>query len=208
MNIEPRTSIGHRTRGTWRSVLGALAIGLVLSSVAQTNSTNSAASTDQWPSLDTFSIIQRNNIFDPNRRPPIIRGGTNIIRQPMQAFALTGTMSYTKGRFAFFNGTSSEYSKVLGVGGVIAGYTVKEITSTNVTLSASGKDFKMGVGRQVRNSNGKWQMGRPVETTDEATGEDGQTADSSTPPVGANAQMSEILKRLMEAKAQELKEIK
>jgi hypothetical protein len=207
MNIEHRTSIGRRTRVAWLSVLGGLAIGLVLSSVAQTNSTNSAASTDPWPAIDTFNIIQRNNIFDPNRRPRIVRtNGPTPSRT--QAFALKGTMSYTKGRFAFFDGTLSEYNKVLGVGGVIAGYTVKEITATNVTLAASGKEFKMAVGRQVRNSGGKWQMGQPVETTDEATGEDGQTADSSTPPVGANAQMSEILKRLMEAKAQELKELK
>lgn len=205
MNIEHRTSIGQRARGAWRSVLGALALGLVLSAVAQTNSTNSAASTNPWPALDTFSIIQRNNIFDPNRRPQFI-GRTNRTITRTQGFALKGTMSYTKGRFAFFEGTSSDYNKVLGVGGVIAGYTVKDITATNVTLSASGKDFKMAVGKQVRNSGGKWQMGKPVE--EEATGEDGETADSTTPPAGANAQMSEILKRLMEAKAQELKEIK
>jgi len=187
-------------------VLGALALGLVLSSVAQTNTTNSAASKDPWPAIDTFNIIQRNNIFDPNRRPPPITGKKSGPTIRTQAFALKGTMSYTKGRFAFFDGTSSEYNKVLGVGGVIAGYTVKEITTTNVTLSASGKDFMMAVGKQVRNSGGKWQMGKPVD--EEATGEDGETADSSTPPVGANAKMSEILKRLMEAKAQELKEIK
>jgi hypothetical protein len=204
MNIEPRTSIGQRTRGAWWSVLGGLALGLVLSSVAQTNSTNSAASKDPWPAIDTFNIIQRNNIFDPNRRPYFTPTNGGRVRQPINAFALKGTMSYSKGRFAFFDGTSSEYNKVLGVGGVIAGYTVKDITTTNVTLSASGKDFKMLVGKQVRNSGGKWQMGKPVETDE--NGE--ETADSQTPPAGANAQMSEILKRLMEAKAQELKEIK
>jgi len=119
-------------------------------------------------------------------------------------------MSYAKGRFAFFNGTSSDYDKVLGVGGNIAGYTVKEITATNVTLAANGKDFKMPVGRQVRKQNGNWQMGRPVEiTNDETNSEDAEaTADSSAVPVGANAQVNEVLKRLMEAKAQELKDIK
>jgi hypothetical protein len=208
MNTEHRTSnIERRMKTAW-SVLGALAIGLVLSSGAQTNSTNSAASISQWPNFETFNIIQRNNIFDPNRIP-WRKPGTGVIRPRVDGFALKGTLSYSKGRFAVFDGTSSEYNKVLGVGGVIAGYTVKEVTLTNVTLSASGKDFKMPVGRQVRNSNGKWQMGQPVApTNDETNSDETQTAESSGPPTGANAQMSEILKRLAEAKAQELKESK
>jgi len=118
-------------------------------------------------------------------------------------------MAYSKGRFAFFDGTSSEYSKVLGVGGNIAGYTVKDITQTNVTLSASGKDFQMPVGKQVRKrQGGSWQMGQPIEmTNDEANGEEAQAnGDASAPPAAANAQMQDILKRLMQAKEQELKQ--
>jgi len=90
---------------------------------------------------------------------------------------------------------------------VIAGYTLKEITLTNVTLSANGKDFRMPVGRQVRNMNGKWQMGQPVvETNSDETDSEGEaTTDSSAVPVAGNAQMQEILQRLMKAKEQELK---
>jgi hypothetical protein len=212
MNLKPRTiNLDHGGKprvSAWLSALGVLAIGLALSSYAQTK-TNAAANESPWPALESFNIIERNNIFDPNRRPPPPRGQTRT-RTPLEAFALTGTMSYEKGRFAFFNGTSSAYDKVLAVGGNIAGYTVKEITSTNVTLAANGKDFKMPVGRQVRKQNGNWQMGRPVEiTNDETNSEEAEaTGNSSAAPVGANAQMNEILKRLMEAKAQELKESK
>src|SRR3569833_538053 len=145
MNMEPlsskssRTAIDGRTRSPWRSLLGALAVGLVLSSTAQTNTTNSAASENQWPTFDSFNAIQRNNIFDPNRRPwirPSDIGGR--ARTPIDAFALKGTMSYAKGKFAFFDGTSDQYNKVLAVGGNIAGYTVKEIEQNFVTLAANG----------------------------------------------------------------------
>lgn len=211
MNTEHRTlNTEHRTRGAGRFMLGALSVvivGLVLGSVAQTNTPKSSATENTWPTFQTFNIIERNNIFDPNRYP-VRTGPPRTNRQPTQAFALTGTMSYPKGWFAVFNGTGYDYQKVLGVGGVIAGYTVTDITLTNVTLAANGKSFRMPVGKQVRNSNGKWQIGQPTESTNDETSSDETTADSSAVPTGANAQMSEILKRLMEAKAQELKESK
>jgi len=212
MKTKPQTTnpdAGKRwTRTAWQSALWALAIGLVLSSGAQTNTaTQPAASTDSWPSMESFNVIQRNNIFDPNRRPLIRTGGSTNHPPRVQGFALKGTMAYPKGWFAFFDGTSTEYNKALGVGGVIAGYTLKEITLTNVTLSANGKDFRMPVGRQVRNVNGKWQMGQPVvETNSDETDSEGEaTTDSSAVPVAGNAQMQEILQRLMKAKEQELK---
>jgi hypothetical protein len=212
MNIQhPTSNIQHRTRGAWRSVLGALAIGLVVSTGAQTN-THSAANENPWPTFDTFNVIQRNNIFDPNRRP-YFQPPPGRSPRTLEGFALRGTMSYAKGKFAFFDGTGDEYNKVLGVGGNIAGYTVKDITQNDVTLAANGKDFKLPVGRQVRKQNGNWQMGQPIETTnDESNGGDEAAAtngnDSSAIPASANAQMSEVLKRLMAAKEQELKELK
>lgn len=213
MNMQvPTSNTQHRTRTAWRSLLGAMAIGLVLNTGAQTN-TNSAASETVWPTMDTFNVIQRNNIFDPNRRPWMPERVSRTNQPRVEGFALRGTMSYSKGKFAFFDGTSEEYNKVLGVGGNIAGYTVKDITQNEVTLAANGKDFKMPVGRQVRKQNGNWQMGRPIETTNDASngGEEAEASngnDSSAIPASANAQVSEVLKRLMAAKEQELKELK
>jgi hypothetical protein len=214
MNIQqPTSNIQRRTRSARRSLLGALAVGLVLSSVAQTN-TNSAASGNEWPAFDSFSVIQRNNVFDPNRRPWIRETNPGPKRPALEGFALRGTMSYAKGKFAFFDGTGDEYNKVLGVGGNIAGYTVKDITQDDVTLAANGKDFKLPVGRQVRKQNGNWQMGRPIEATNDETNSSGDqtegtpSSDPSAPPATANSQQSEVLKRLMAAKEQELKELK
>jgi len=222
MNIEHRTSNAERRTGAWwrlGAVCGLLAVGVALSTGAQTNTTtntnttraatntSTAAAEDSVPSLYSFKVIGDNNIFDPYRRPHVTGIGPTTPRR-LDAFGLTGTMSYSKGKFAFFNGTSQQYYKVLGVGGNIAGYTVKDITQTNVTLSAKGKDFSMPVGQQLRNENGNWKMlGQPIAELNSDTNSDDTTAsaDASKPPEGANPQMSEILKRLMQAREQELK---
>ena len=77
---------------------------------ASAQDTNATARTD----YQFFSVIADRNIFDPNRyahatgsRPAESSGP----RTP--GFALVGTMSYRKGTYAFFDGTSAEYRKVL-----------------------------------------------------------------------------------------------
>jgi len=169
--------------------------------IATAAKTNTVAAESSVPPLYSFKVIGDNNIFDPFRRPRIIRDQPAVSRRA-DAFGLTGTMSYPKGRFAFFNGSSQDYYKVLEVGGNIAGYTVKDIT-------AKGKDFEMAVGKQLRKENGNWHMlGQPYEELPSDTNSDDTTAasaDASKAPEGANPQMSDILKRLMQAREQELK---
>src|SRR5689334_21617853 len=164
MNIEHRTSNAERgTCASWlvRTALGVLAAGMVLSV------SYGAQETNNYPNFNAFSIIQQRNIFDP-KRTGYIPQGREVRRGPrVDAFALVGTMSYAKGQFAFFDGSSSQYKKVLEPGGTIAGYTVKEITQTNVTLAANGKEFGMPVGSQMRNEGqNKWQLaGHVIEET-------------------------------------------
>ena len=115
MNMEKRKAKSEkRTDGAWRAVLGALAVGLVLSSVAQTN-TNSAASENSWPSFDSFNVIEHNNIFDPNRRPYFQRPQGQTPPR-MEGFALRGTMSYKKGKFAVFAGGTGSGNDVPATG--------------------------------------------------------------------------------------------
>src|SRR6202000_3031119 len=107
-----------------------------------------------------------------------------------ESIALVGTMSYPKGKFAFFDGSSSQYKKVLEPGANIAGYTVQDITATNVTLAANGKDFEMKVGSQLRNEAGAgWRLSRRTEPP--ASADIGSTdaapataVTAATPPVG------------------------
>lgn len=155
------------------------------------------------PSYDSFNIISMRNIFDPNRR------GIRRYEEPrpsyhtIDAFALVGTMSYSKGKFAFFNGTNPDYKKVLEPGANIAGYTIKDISPKDVTLAANGKDLTMAVGAQMRNEGGTigWQLSTQ---TDLSSSSDQTTEPSAalTPPTGTSPAMSEVLKRLAEQKQQ------
>jgi hypothetical protein len=186
MNIEHRTpNAERRTRGLAQGVRAVLAVGMlvgVLNSGAQQTNNNDSA-----PAFSTFKIITQKNIFDPNRRGgagPQIRHHTPT--PTVESIALVGTMSYTKGKFAFFDGSSSEYKKVLEPGGNIAGYTVKDITGTAVTLGANGKEFQMKVGAYLRNQgDNKWQLSSHADepTNTESDSETGAaTATSSSLP--------------------------
>ena len=219
MNIESQTTKAvRRSEGSRRvlTVWAALALGMVLSSGAQSTNNAAPTNTSNVPAFSKFVIIQQRNIFDPNRRHYETNRPTRITKTGprVDAFALGGTMSYSKGRFAFFNGTQPQFNKVLEVGGAIAGYTVKEVAQNSVTLAAGDKEIQMNVGAQMRNQGtqgtNNWQLtgysDAPV-TADVGgdTNDASATAESSVAPKGANAQMSDVLKRLMDLRKQELK---
>ena len=208
MNIQhPASNIQRPKRGLWlgRAVLGLFVAGTVLSV------SFGAPETNIYPTLDSFQIIGTRNIFDPFRTGFVRDTGPRRSTQRVDAFALVGTMSYTKGRFAFFDGSNTQYKKVIEPGGNIAGYTVKEITQDAVTLAANGKEFQMKVGTQMRNQgNNKWLLAGHIidDTADETNGEnngENAVADSSAPPAGGSPEQSDVLKRLMQQRQQELK---
>src|SRR5437016_4611968 len=102
MNIENRKSkFGLRVsrRPLIRCMLLAGVFLCVLKARAQTNSSSA-------PDFNSFRIITQRNIFDPNRSGigrPFTRHNPSSNRT-IDAFALVGTMSYEKGKFAFFDG--------------------------------------------------------------------------------------------------------
>src|SRR5258708_26357979 len=71
-----------------------------------------------------FRIIAERNIFNPNRSGRSGRSAARAAegRVATPSFALVGTMGYEQGRFAFFDGSSSEYRKALEPADSIAGY--------------------------------------------------------------------------------------
>lgn len=195
MKITKGTFIGRvRLFGILAIVVCCFAPGL------RAQPTNSDATT----SFDSFNLIWQRNIFDPNRRkfgPPHPIGPHHTV----DAFALVGTMSYSKGKFAFFDGTSSDYKKVLEPGATIAGYTVKDITPKNVMLAANGKELEMNVGSQMRKEGqNNWMLSTETDLPSTSDQNQNTTAPAAlSVPAGANAAMSEVLKRLAEQKQQE-----
>jgi len=105
MNIQHLTSnIQHRTRRLWfvRSLVGLFAAGMVLSV------SSGAQETNTFPPLNTFQIIGSKNIFNPNRYRMDPFKPETTVRTRVDAFALVGTMSYAKGKFAFFDGSKTQ----------------------------------------------------------------------------------------------------
>jgi hypothetical protein len=161
----------------------------------QTNRTNQV-------DFSGFQVISERNIFNPNRTARHRHGDRP--RSEADAFSLVGTMSYTKGTFAFFDGTSSDYRKVVQNAGTIAGYKVTDITPNAVKLANGDKQLVMKVGTQMRREEkGSWQLAAtselPVETVENADAAAAEPSASDSSNEG-----NDVLKRLMKQREQEL----
>jgi hypothetical protein len=183
-------------------VLLALATGLF----ANAQSTDDSTGSD----FRTFEIIVQRNIFDPNRYPHSSSHHTRTFHG-VPTFSLAGTMSYRKGMFAFFNGTSDEYQKALQEGGTINGYTVAKINFDGVQLKSGDKTISLKVGAAMQRQGDNWELAAPGEWTDESSTSQTDTDTQNTneipaanPAAGGGAD-SDVLKRLMQQRAQETK---
>jgi len=152
-----------------------------------------------------FRIIAERNIFNPNRTA---RGSGAPKPEPKAAkvdsFSLLGTMSYEKGKFAFFDGSSSEFRKVLSPSGSIAGYTLVDVGETGVKLEKEGQTVDLPVGSQMkRQDEGAWMVsaGSPIVSSSPSDSTSGQTSENGTSP----AADSDVLKRLLEKREKESK---
>jgi hypothetical protein len=149
-----------------------------------------------------FKIVNERNIFNANRSGGPVRqsrGPRNSSK--VDAFRLVGIMEYDKGAFAFFDGTSSDYKKALQTQGKIAGYTVTNVAPTTVILATDGKQIELHVGMQVRREDsGEWQVAAsedlPASSGSSPAASEGTDSDSG-------AEVSDVLKRLMQQKEKE-----
>jgi hypothetical protein len=173
-----------------------LASGLL----GRAQTTNAVARAD----YQSFKIITDRNIFDPNRSSRSSRSGTEGSRPTrVESFALVGTMSYENGTYAFFDGTGSSYRKAVKAGDTIAGHKVADISADRVKLESNGRQIELSVGLQMKKQDeGEWQLaGRaePFGTSSPATAT-AEKADSTS-----SGEESDVLKKLMQKREQELK---
>jgi len=135
-------------RRTWLSALLATAL--------PTASFSAAAQSTNGTDFASFQIIGQRNIFDPNRVPHTRFNSTHAARV-VDSFSFVGTMSYAKGNFAFFDGTSPDFRKVLELDGDIAGFKVTALASKSVTLLSGTNEMVLQLGAQVhRDDDGNW----------------------------------------------------
>lgn len=108
--------------------------------------------------FDFFKLVRERNIFDMSRTGRI---GTRSVpkRVIVDDFTLVGTMSYEKGLYAFFDGSSSEFRQNgLKPGDKIAGYKIAAIGNDYVDLlSTNSKTIRMGLSTSMRREDkGPW----------------------------------------------------
>ncbi len=191
---------------------------MVLAAAAAFAQSNGVPGPQDFASFSHF--ITDRNIFDPNRVPHSYN--PNHSYRPSRTrrssgtpgIQLVGTMSYEKGRFAFFGGNSADLSKVLQAGGKIADYTITEIAADSVQVESADKKEQaiMKIGDGFRQDNGKWVFAKAgdlsaVSSTPPAAG---ASSSSSTDSAGATpaapaavGEPNDVLKRLMERRAKE-----
>ena len=151
-----------------------------------------------------FQIISDRNIFNPNRSPRSARNGRESAKPvKTESFSLVGTMSYDKGRFAFFDGSSSQFRKVLKCSDTIAGYKITEIGANRVKLKGTNQEIELNIGAQMKKQDeGDWSLaGRAAKTTNSiTTAVSPETAEAGS----SSGDDDEILKKLMQKREQEL----
>jgi hypothetical protein len=190
-------------------LLAAFALAGSFPAAAQSNGTPGDADYAKFS-----GFITDRNIFDPNRvphnshsTPTKTRTRTRAKSSGTPGITLVGTMSYEKGLFAFFNATDSDLKKILPAGGEIVGYTVKEVSTTTVTLvGADKKELRMKIGDQLHQDGNVWKLSDEPTSGSSPASEPAATAtesESSAAAPSATLGGNDVLKRLMEKRAKE-----
>ncbi len=196
-NSQPSRRSRRSRRQRQSQTNGSYAVSAPVASAVTAGTNNAPLKLD----YASFKIVADRNIFDPNRvphRPGMARQRT----APVESFRLAGIMSYEKGIFAFFDGTSSDYTKALKTADAIAGYKIASITPNTVKLSSGTNEVELGVGWQMRREEeGDWH---PVSRAETYAANPGPTpATTTTSAAASSGAESDIIKRMMQRREQE-----
>lgn len=168
------------------------------SQASATAATNGPASLE----YSAFRLVADRNIFDPNRQAH--NPGVRVQPKTVDAFTLVGTLSYEKGDFAFFDGTSSDYRKVLKTADSIGGYKVVSVLPDAVKLAhdPGTNELVLAVGTQLRRQeDGTWmQATTPAAYT---AGPASSSNGPAQPETAASGPESDIIKRMMQRREKE-----
>ena len=76
----------------------------------------------------------------------------------IETMTLVGTLGSEKGWFAFFDGSRSEFKRVLAAGKSIGGQRIAQITSTAVTLESGTNSVCLKLGMTLQRSEDDWHL--------------------------------------------------
>jgi len=192
--------VARRLRAPAAACLGSfVALVLLHSWNAAAQATNSPAIAD----YSAFRIVADRNIFNPNRYAHT-NGRRSTASRSAPAFSLVGTMTGRNGMLAFFDGTDSDYRKVLAVNGTIAGYQVTAITLNGVRLTSTNKPVELAVGDRMRREGNAWQPADQGDLPASATESETPPSDQAPAP-SDGGEANDVLKKLMQQREQEMK---
>ena len=150
-------------------------------------------------SFDAFKLIGNLNIFDSTR----VGWVDEAPKAQVDSISLVGTMDYEKGPLAFFDGSDRSYRKALRTGGTIADFTVTRINSGGVELTRNSKSIPLQMGQQLRRPAGEdWTVGAASPRAAAAPA----PAAAAAAQADVSADTSDVLKRLMAQRQQQLKQ--
>jgi len=133
--------------------------------------------------LTAFRLISERNIFNASRSGGRLNSARETRRPTrVDAFGLVGVMSYSKGTFAFFDGSSSDYHKALQQGAAIAGFQLVEILPSAVKLQngTNHPPLELHLGMQMRREEeGEWKLGERTESFDNGNSAPGPSSSPS-----------------------------
>jgi hypothetical protein len=166
--------------------------------------TNSASGTNRLD-YSAFKVVVDRNIFDPNRVRHGPGQGSRPAPKSVDSLTLVGTMTYERGSFAFFDGTSSDYKKALKLNDVVAGHKVTNITPNSVKLAAGTNELELKVGMQLRREeDGPWSLsGQSGSYAAAPTSNTLATATSTSSDAASSAAESDTIKKLRQKREQE-----
>jgi hypothetical protein len=196
-----------------RRIVGAVAAILVGGTVARgepngsgraaAGSTGGAKATSAAAdSFEAFSLIGNLNIFDSSR----VGWNPGTAASAVDTIALVGTLESGAGWMAFFESPNRLYRKALREGGTIAQFTVRRIEPDRVELAHETQVISLAVRQQLRRpAGGDWSAGDvPLGPVAPSAAAPAASGSASAPPIPSDA--SDVLKRLMEQRQQQLKQ--
>ncbi len=175
---------------------------------AKSSSGGSAAAATVAPtgSFESFSLIAERNIFNPNRIGRT-RANPDAPAPRTDQIALVGTVERGSSLVAVFDGSDPVWRKSLAVGESIGDFKVVRITSAGADLERDGKPVSLLVSHALRRpEGGDWTVAKPPADVPPAGGLIGpRPGDTSAAPPEIPSNASEVLKRLMKQREQQLK---
>jgi len=202
-------------------------IGLAFSSLAattnnveNTNAPVAAASTNTNNPTDfsSFKVIADRNIFSANRSGRVASKGPTRKPTKVDTFTLVGTVDYSKGLFAIFEGSSNSFRKTVKVGDSFVGFKIIDVDLDHVTIATTNNTpTVLHVGSGMRRvDDGDWtastgpapSVGKSAESKDNAdepavasTNASPESSDEPAPSAADN----DVLKKLMQKRKAEVK---